>query len=387
MTKRTCILHFPRMENFHGYSIDWVDPIPYFLPGDSGESNDLIFQRLYEAKSIDEMYRKKDPRYMRFVGDFVDKFRDADLVILANYNPVHPEILYNELTKPIKVLGFFDDPESSYMRGIPYLWAFDGAFYISPSYTDELLFKDALERWGCPNSLWYPNVPPRLEFLGTSPLWPLLAARSRAGEQGDAFFSQRDIDLIYIGKAYDAKVNRLAQLRKRFGSRFKIYGRWPRKGYGGFLRWMKGKPPLWTRIRSVSFEERTELYCRTRIGFNMHLSDRPMETGNMRMYEVTGHGGMLLCDKAGLDAHARIFEPGKEAVFYDSIEDAIEKIEYYLQHEEERLRIAKAGFARVCRDYDGEAGLKKLLDWAIALPKRSGAASMRSGKALPLIRS
>lgn len=365
--KKVCIFQFPRIENFHGYSIDSLDPAPYFPDSDSS----FAFRMLYDVKSIDQMYRDREPWYMKFLGDFVDKFRDADLLVIATYNPIHPEVLYSQLSKPVKVLGFFDDPQSSYIRGVPYLWAFDGAFYISPSYAYGLLFKDALERWGCQNSYWYPNVPPRMKFLGESPLWPLVAPRAEALQRGDAFFCDRDIDLLYVGKAYDSKIDRLAQLRRHFGSRFKIHGKWQRGGYGGFLRWMKGKPPLWTRVQTISYQRRTELYCRTRIGFNMHLSNTPTETGNVRMYEVPAHGALLLCDKAGLNAHAQIFEPDKEAVFYDSIEDAVEKIEYYLQHEDERQRIARAGFARACRDYDGEANLKKLLDWAIVLPKRS----------------
>jgi spore maturation protein CgeB len=80
----------------------------------------------------------------------------------------------------------------------------------------------------------------------------------------------------------------------------------------------------------------------------------------------------LLCDKAGLNAHEQIFEPDKEAVFYDSVEDAIEKIKYYLEHNEERERIARAGFARVHRDYDGESNLKNFLDWASGLRKKKG---------------
>jgi spore maturation protein CgeB len=87
---------------------------------------------------------------------------------------------------------------------------------------------------------------------------------------------------------------------------------------------------------------------------------------------------MLLCDKAGMNAHERIFEPGKEAVFYDSTEDAIEKIKYYLQHDNEREKIARAGFARVHRDYDGETHLKKFLDWASALDRRTPSQQPRS---------
>ncbi len=307
---------------------------------------------------------------MKFLRDFVQRFKDADLIVLATYNPIHPEVLYNDLPGPIKVLGFVDDPFSTYIRGIPYLWAFDGAFYSSPSYNDRLLFKHALERWGCQQSYWFPLAPDfRITVPQEASLGPL-APRAEALKRGDVFFRERDIDLIYVGGAYDSKIDRLAQLRKHFGSRFNIYGRWRLGGYGGFARWVKGKPPLWTRVRAVSNQERTRLYYRTKIGFNMHLSETPMETGNMRMYEVPAHGMMLLCDKAGLNAHEQIFKPDKEAVFYDSIEDAAEKIEYYLKHDEERERIARAGFARVHRDYDWELGLKNFLEWAVGLSKK-----------------
>jgi glycosyltransferase involved in cell wall biosynthesis len=356
------------MDNFHGYSIDSLDPVPYFRGTHSRWRRAPLLRKLNEANSIDIMYRERYPPYMRFVCDFVDRFKDADLLVLATYNPIHPEVLCNELEKPIKVLGFVDDPISTYVRGVPYLWAFDGAFYISPSYNDQFQFKEALERWGCPQSYWWPLVPPSVGDRGGS--WPLTAPRAEALKQGDCFFRDRDLDLIYVGQHYGPKVDRLIQLKKSFGSRFQIYGRWPLAGYSGAARLLKGKPALWSRVHAISDEERTALYYRTKIGFNMHLSERPMETGNMRMYEVPAHGMMLLCDKAGLNAHERIFEPGKEAVFYDSIEDAVEKIEYYLKHDEEREKIARAGFARVLSAYDGELNLRNFLDWAAGLPKK-----------------
>lgn len=91
----------------------------------------------------------------------------------------------------------------------------------------------------------------------------------------------------------------------------------------------------------------------------------------LRMYEVPAHGAMLLCDKAGRDAHESIFSPGTEAIYYDSVPDAIEKAEYFLTHESERLRIAQRGFQRVSTDYDWELNLRRLLDWAMSVRKRS----------------
>jgi hypothetical protein len=372
--KKVGIFHFPRMENFHGYSIDSLSPAPYFLNGGSRWK----YQDLVKAESIDQMYRDRDPAYMRFLHDFVEKFKDADLLVFAMSNPVHPEVLYRDLSKPIKVLGFTDDPFSTYVRGTPYLWAFDGAFSISPSYNGHLLFKDAFSQWGCKQTYWWPLVWPNLTASNQSGLWPLAVPRIEAAQRGDSFFRERDIEIIYIGAAYGAKVDRLASLRKDFGSRLKIYGRWPYAGYAGALRALKGKPALWTRVAAITDTQRAALYSRARIGINMHLSGTPMETGNMRMYEVPAHGTMLLCDKAGMNAHERIFEPGKEAVFYDSTEDAIERIKYYLQHEDEREQIARAGFARVHRDYDGETHLKKFLDWASALDRGTPSQQPRS---------
>src|SRR5262245_26809064 len=95
--KKVCILHFPRMEDFHGYSIDCLDPVPYFSGSNSGSGRAAVYTKLYEAKSLDQMYRDKDPSYMRFISDFVDRYQDADLVVLASYNPVHPEVLCNHL--------------------------------------------------------------------------------------------------------------------------------------------------------------------------------------------------------------------------------------------------------------------------------------------------
>jgi len=60
-----------------------------------------------------------------------------------------------------------------------------------------------------------------------------------------------------------------------------------------------------------------------------------------RHFEVPGCGGFLLTGNADdLDSY---YEPGKEVVCFDSTDDLIEKIRYYLAHEEERASIAQAG--------------------------------------------
>src|SRR5947209_12408686 len=162
--KKVCIFNFPHMPDFHGYSIDSLDPGPYF----PDHSPQMLAQLLSQSQRLDQLYRDRNRSYMRFVNDFVEKFRNADLLVMSMYNPVHPEVLCRDLRKPVKILGFIDDPFSTYVRGIPYLWAFDGAFYISPGYNDQFFFRDALARWGCEQSYWWPLVFPRSNPAGSN---------------------------------------------------------------------------------------------------------------------------------------------------------------------------------------------------------------------------
>lgn len=356
--KRVCLFNYQPIEDFHGYHIDTFDPLSYFPPGSRWSFSDLIAWGLngYNkrnaltagAAGVDRLYRERDPNYMRMVGDFIDRFRDFDLIVMSTFNFIHPELMVHELNKPIKVLGFIDDPMSTYSRGIPYLWAFDAAFFISPSYLDNLSFDKAIERWSNKPATWWPLVP-----------YPY----QRPKHADDAFFRKRDVDIVYVGNPSASKYGRLISLKRHFGSRLQVHGRWPYKGYAGYLRGLLGKPIYPHIVSSLSDEERTRLYWRAKIGVNMHVSDTPVETGNMRMYETPAHGTMMICDKGGGDGHAQIFDPDREAVYYDNPSQMIELIEHYLVNDNERVRIAKAGFERYWQDYEWEANLLKFLRW------------------------
>src|SRR5262249_46728356 len=261
--KQVCYFHNPAVAGpFRGYDISTLDPAPYFLNGRSRWRRRRAPARLaafLRAEGVDSLYRDRDPDYMRFAGDFVDAYRNAHLVIMATYNPLHPEILHEQLPRPTKILGFIDDPYSTYVRGIPYLWAFDGAYYISPGYNRHQRFAEALRQWGCKASHWSPLV--------TTP-----QARFDASER---FFLDRDIDVLYVGASYGNKITRLAQLKKHFGERLRVHGRWAFGGHAGWLRGLAGKPIYPHRVSPLTDAERRALYLRAKIGINMHLSNEP----------------------------------------------------------------------------------------------------------------
>ncbi len=79
----------------------------------------------------------------------------------------------------------------------------------------------------------------------------------------------------------------------------------------------------------------------------------------LRALDIMGCGGFLLSSyQPELDEY---FIDGQDCVMYSSIEDAIEKTAYYLEHEDERKAIAESGFSRIESDFRYENRIEKLL--------------------------
>lgn len=68
-----------------------------------------------------------------------------------------------------------------------------------------------------------------------------------------------------------------------------------------------------------------------------------------RNFEVPGCGGFLLTGMA--ENLGQYYAIGKEVVCFDDRHDLIEKVRYYLAHEDERAVIAEAGYERTLREH------------------------------------
>jgi spore maturation protein CgeB len=102
------------------------------------------------------------------------------------------------------------------------------------------------------------------------------------------------------------------------------------------------KPPLW------GYDMYRQLQ-RSKIALNIHIDMAEQYAANMRLYEATGVGTMLLTDwKVNLP---ELFEPGKEVAAYRSTEECVELVSYYLAHESEREAIARAGQQRTLSEH------------------------------------
>lgn len=88
-------------------------------------------------------------------------------------------------------------------------------------------------------------------------------------------------------------------------------------------------------------------------------SDRYQPTAiNIRTFETTGLGTCLLVKSDTL--LSRYFKPGKELVIFTTPQDLRRKILYYLDHDQEREKIALAGYNRVLKDHTFAKRLKQL---------------------------
>ncbi len=83
---------------------------------------------------------------------------------------------------------------------------------------------------------------------------------------------------------------------------------------------------------------------------NINLVNGNAEGGlNMRHFEITAAGGFMLCYRQ--PELATCFDIGKECVMFTSEADLLEKIDYYLQHPDERVAIAAAGQRRTLNNH------------------------------------
>ena len=89
------------------------------------------------------------------------------------------------------------------------------------------------------------------------------------------------------------------------------------------------------------FEKAARVYQESKICFNECVA----KDVNMRSFEIMGSGGFLLTERC--DGMMMLFQDGKHCVMFDTIEEAIEKAKYYIEHDDEREAIAKAGYEEV----------------------------------------
>jgi hypothetical protein len=159
------------------------------------------------------------------------------------------------------------------------------------------------------------------------------------------FARTKDLGFTFAGQMYGDRVRSSRYLAKHAG--LQVYG---------FMSGMVRTPAFlyWPGIRKATFrfpsiygaaihyDTINEIWNRSRISYT------PMEASasadilqiKSRTFEQGLSGTLMVCRQSpGLELY---YEPGKEFVPFDDLDDCVEKVKFYLQHESERARIAKA---------------------------------------------
>ena len=120
------------------------------------------------------------------------------------------------------------------------------------------------------------------------------------------------------------------------------------------------------RLRDVRYRGYADYYSQMPLVFsqskiNLNISLKTIRTGiPLRVTDVMGCGGFVLSNYQ--EELGEYFAIGEECAVYESMEDLFLKAKYYLEHEDERQKIAAAGFERVKRDFTFRDRLGRILN-------------------------
>lgn len=283
------------------------------------------------AQLLDNLYFNKNSNLLNLYSDFeiALKANKIDTIIVDTFNPFHPD--YLKKISQYKVLRINDGPISSYDRDFAYIHAFNKILYHSPAYSADLNIEEKLEYCGATDYNFWPNA--------------LFDRMFDPAKNSQTLFENiRDIEVIFIGSLHVEKMEFIASLKKRLKSKIMLRGQVSLKKnlYFNFLFGF----PCW--MRPIKFEQYVPLYQRTKIGINIHNRGK-YTVGSYRLFDLPANGVMQISD--GSDFIDHFYKDGDEIISYNTIDDLVDKVFYYLDDDEERIRIARNGFNRTMRDH------------------------------------
>ncbi|MEI7939559.1 MAG: glycosyltransferase [Verrucomicrobiota bacterium] len=186
--------------------------------------------------------------------------------------------------------------------------------------------------------------------------------------------------VVFMDNGFDPATHRpvpgSTDERKRLGGPVGFIGQWEPDRASSLRSLARAGVPVrvwgytWERMRDVppglTLENQpvwSDDYAKAICGFDINLCflrkvNRDRQT--TRSLEIPACGGFMLAERT--DEHLRLFEEGKEAEFFSDDAELLQKTRYFLEHPEQRLKIAQAGYERCLRSgYSYPERLRKVL--------------------------
>ena len=171
-----------------------------------------------------------------------------------------------------------------------------------PKYKNIGLFERVIKtQWGCNNELYIP------------------------------YDINKDINISFVGQPHGNRREVVSQIENK-GLDIKVFG----------FNWNKNS--------RIPFHQMIRLFSRSKI--NLNLSNSFSSDGQQikgRIFEIQGTKSFLMTNNAeNLEDY---YINGEDIILFESINELIEKAQYYLTHENERLRIAENAFKKTLKEH------------------------------------
>jgi len=179
----------------------------------------------------------------------------------------------------------------------------------------------------------------------------------------DGLTTRKDIDFGFVGKLYSTRAKEITRIRRHLplvanGMGFGI----PLNLRGKLTRWMIAKLGIsCSKESSILADEAAVkgIWNRTKISYT------PLESWvegclqiKARVFDMGLSGTVMLCSKN--PALYEFYEPGRDYVEFDSVDDCISKAKFLLRHEKERCWIAEAYYKRTRAEHMWSHRFEKL---------------------------
>ncbi|MDX9870188.1 MAG: glycosyltransferase, partial [Candidatus Cloacimonadales bacterium] len=164
-------------------------------------------------------------------------------------------------------------------------------------------------------------------------------------------------DVSFMGAAFANRINFFSQLH---GFNLKLWG----TGWYDFDIF-KDKCPL--QEARISIAQSVKIYQNSKININLHsaMSDSVFNQYgdfiNPRTFEILAAQGFQLVDDSPVIRE--FFTPDEDLVVFNSIEEAVDKIKFYLNNDSLRKKIAENGYRKVMQYYTYKDRMKTALNF------------------------
>jgi spore maturation protein CgeB len=194
-----------------------------------------------------------------------------------------------------------------------------------------------------------------------------------AGLGDRVLLSQWACNKYAYSRVSDAIEHEVSFVGQPHGNRPELVQRLRDAGYS-VEAWGEGWP-----AGRLTHDERVRVFSSSRINLNPSNSSLPSNTVRDRVarllrrraegprppqikgrnFEVPGCGGFLLTER--VPHLERYFDLGREVAVYDHVDDLVEQVGYWLEHEDERAAVADAGYRRVLAEHTYDHRFEEIL--------------------------